>query len=227
MIPTTSLYDVEDVEAFVAGHLTRSRIILADRDEHDELLAEGITILYELADRYQPHMPGYTHPGRFSGYAAQLLPRRMQDAYYRLHPEHQTRRVNGRKIREHSPAPLSIHQEAKYLSANGEHTNGHCGRDFADTIALATTAVDPTLHAHHHEHTDPTRLPLVASAMSLMAPQDRLNARPILGHMIDQMPTDQIAQQLGTTRGHVVRVRKAFEIAIRQAQQDALEAEAA
>lgn len=91
MIPTTALFDVTDVEGFVAASLTRSHII-TNRDEHDELIAEGITILYELAHRYQPHMPGYTTPGRFSGYAAALLPRRMQDAYYRMHPEHLARR---------------------------------------------------------------------------------------------------------------------------------------
>lgn len=227
MIPTTSLYDVDDIESFVAASLTRSHIIY-NRDEHDELIAEGITILYELAARYQPHMPGYQHPGRFSGYAAALLPRRMQDAYYRLHPEHTARRVNGRKIREHGQPPISlqapIHHEGHELTRNGQAAGPIT---VADHMALATHALDPTLHTHHHQDTDPTALPLVASAMSLIPTEARHHARPILGHLTDGTPTDQIARALGTTRGHVVRVRKHFEIAIRQAQHDALEAEAA
>lgn len=225
MIPTTALFDVTDVEGFVAASLTRSHII-TNRDEHDELIAEGITILYELAHRYQPHMPGYQHPGRFSGYAAALLPRRMQDAYYRMHPEHLARRnKHGKRVRHHGEPPISLH--APLTCDDGSLRNGQAPATLFDTATLATTAIDPTLHTNHHANTDPTRLPLVASAISLLPPADRLHARPIIGHMIDQTPTDQIAQQLGTTRSEVVRVRKQFEIAIRQAQADALEAEAA
>lgn len=225
MIATTSLLDIDDVEGFVARCLVNSRV-RCTRDEHDELLAEGITILYELANRYEPHRPGYSTPGRFSGYAASLLPRRMQDAYYRLHPEHQRRNINGKRVREHGEPPISLH--APLHSQGRAMTNGHGDAGgpitLTDSISLATTAIDPTLHANQHEHTDPTRLPIVASAMSLIPTANRHQARPILAHIVDQVPTDQIAHRLGTTRGHVVRVRKHLEIAIRQAQTDAQEA---
>jgi hypothetical protein len=41
-----------------------------------------------LADRYKPQMSGYTQSGRFSGYAAMFLPRRLGDAWHKWHPEH-------------------------------------------------------------------------------------------------------------------------------------------
>lgn len=60
-------------------------------NEREELLAEGLVILLELAQRYRPlpARPGIdSQPGRFSGYASMFLPRRLGDAWHRWHPEH-------------------------------------------------------------------------------------------------------------------------------------------
>ena len=81
------LHDVDDVEAFVQATLNASGIAF-ERDERDELVLEGLAIMYRLADQFEPHRPGYSQPGRFSGYAAMFLPRRLTDAWHRLHPEH-------------------------------------------------------------------------------------------------------------------------------------------
>lgn len=82
-----SLYDVDDVEAFVQATLNNSNIDFSG-EERDELVLEGIAIMCDLAARYEPHRPGYQQAGRFSGYAAMFLPRRLGDAWHRLHPEH-------------------------------------------------------------------------------------------------------------------------------------------
>ena len=87
-----SLHDIEDVERFVANSLHRSGLPFKVQ-EQEELISEGICILYELAERFEPRRKGYAQAGRFSGYAAQFLPRRLGDAWHKRHPEH--RRIAG------------------------------------------------------------------------------------------------------------------------------------
>lgn len=87
-----SLHDIEDVERFVANSLHRSGLPFKPQ-EREELISEGICILYELAKKYEPKRTGYAQAGRFSGYAAQFLPRRLGDAWHKRHPEH--RRIAG------------------------------------------------------------------------------------------------------------------------------------
>lgn len=81
------LYDIDDCEGFVAATIQRAGITV-ETSEHEELMLEGLAILCELAGKFEPHRPGYSQPGRFSGYAAQFLPRRLGDAWHRAHPEH-------------------------------------------------------------------------------------------------------------------------------------------
>jgi len=86
------LHDIEDVERFVANSLHRSGLPFR-RQEQEELISEGLCILYELAEKFEPQREGYAQAGRFSGYAAQFLPRRLGDAWHKRHPEH--RRIAG------------------------------------------------------------------------------------------------------------------------------------
>lgn len=90
--------DVRDPAAFVQGTINRfcrataSRgPIVLSQDERDELHAEGLAILCKLAQEFEPHRDGYEQEGRFSGYAAMYLPRKLGDAWHRLHPEHTLR----------------------------------------------------------------------------------------------------------------------------------------
>lgn len=85
-----ALHDIANCEAFVQRTIDRSQIRYSPQ-EREELLAEGLTILFELAGKYKPLQarPGIDkQPGRFSGYAAMFLPRRLGDAWHRWHPEH-------------------------------------------------------------------------------------------------------------------------------------------
>lgn len=82
--------DVANAEAFVQRELNKTGIQFGS-DEREELLAEGLTILYELYEGYRPltARPGVDgEGGRFSGYAAMFLARRLGDAWHKLHPEH-------------------------------------------------------------------------------------------------------------------------------------------
>lgn len=102
------VHDIEDAEGFVAATIERSGIRPAPT-EHEELIAEGLAILYELAAKFEPQREGYDTPGRFSGFAAQFLPRKLGDAWHKLHPEH--RYVTGEDGKRHwvyFEAPASL-----------------------------------------------------------------------------------------------------------------------
>ena len=92
------MLDVNDAEAFVQATINRWQAPTRDRGrielsdwEREELAAEGMAILCKLRDQFKPRMAGYDQDGRFSGYAAQFLPRKLGDAWHRMHDEHQLR----------------------------------------------------------------------------------------------------------------------------------------
>lgn len=120
---TVQLHDIVDVEAFVGATMERSGLCaFLARDEHDELLAEGITILYMLAKIFEPQRAGYAQAGRFSGYAAQFLPRRLGDAWHKSHPEH-VRVVDGDGKRHwvYRDTPISLEE---YIAPGEENHKG-------------------------------------------------------------------------------------------------------
>lgn len=115
-----SLGDVLDVENFVGKTLRRSRIRFAS-DEFDELLCEGIAIMYQLNSKWDGR-------GRFSGYAAAYLPKRLGAAWHRLHPEHvEVTDHEGRRRFEYLEPPTSYegHLEAR----DGIDGSGRDGRE--------------------------------------------------------------------------------------------------
>lgn len=89
------LHDIRDPGAFVhatindfcRGRGTRAPIALS-LDERDELHCEGLAILHKLAAGYHSRLDGYEVDGRFSGYAASYLPKKLGDAWHKLHSEH-------------------------------------------------------------------------------------------------------------------------------------------
>lgn len=106
MIPTTvALRDIRDCVGFVAATMQKSRIIMSD-DEKEELLAEGLCILQGLSNKFDTQRDGYAQAGSFAGYAGAYLPKRLQDAWMKLHPEHHVRRApeGGRVYEYGSPA---------------------------------------------------------------------------------------------------------------------------
>lgn len=120
-----ALGDIDDVWNFVAGTLNRFERdagITLEKDERDELQLEGICILFELAGRFEPHRPGYAQAGRFSGYAAMFLPRRLGDAWHRSHPEHKyvTDPQTGKRRWEYLKGTVSLDQQ---IQRGGSGTN--------------------------------------------------------------------------------------------------------
>lgn len=79
----TSLHDVDDVYVFARKMVGVVRHHIAEHaltpDQWDEMQDEMVTILYELAARYDHHRPGYKQPGSFAGYAAKYAPKRALD----------------------------------------------------------------------------------------------------------------------------------------------------
>lgn len=82
-----SLKDVDDVEAFVITCVKRSGCN-APSDRWEELIAEGILLLYVMAENYQDQMPGYEVAGRFSGYAIKWLPRQIGQYWHKSQENH-------------------------------------------------------------------------------------------------------------------------------------------
>jgi hypothetical protein len=86
-----SLHDIGDVEMFIQAQLNEWRTNaghVLTVDEREELAAESLCILYELAARFEPHREGYAQAGRFSGFAAAYLPKKLGDAWHRRNPGH-------------------------------------------------------------------------------------------------------------------------------------------
>lgn len=117
-----AIHDIADAEGFVAATIERSGVKPSPA-EYEELLAEGLAILYDLAAKFEPHREGYESPGRFSGFAAQFLPRKLGDAWHRLHPEHRyvTDPETGKRRWIFYPSPDSL----DHILAGGDGSAVH------------------------------------------------------------------------------------------------------
>ena len=78
------LHDIHDSRAFVAAEIRKVNLQLTI-DERDELIQAGMQRLIRMARDYRPGIGGRDAAGsRFSGFAAQWLPRKLSDEYHRL-----------------------------------------------------------------------------------------------------------------------------------------------
>jgi hypothetical protein len=196
VIPKTSLRDVRDVEAFVAKHLVKSGVRFSP-DEHDEMLAEGIALLYELEAGFEEHRDGYEQAGSFAGYAASLLPRRMRDVYRRLHPEHLERRnPDGSREIEYAPPAVSLHHEDL--------------PQFGATMIVGPVPED-TYQPNGYEPP-----PMVASAMCWVPFEHRAHGRAlrVVELMEDGHGTDEIARLTVVNRREVGQIQGAIASAV-------------
>lgn len=135
------IYDVEDIEGFVNEMVLIAKIRCDGQAERDEIVCEGIVLLLNMAKNFKPQMEGYDKPGRFSGYCAAFLPRKISNAWYKMHPEHVQEQVelgDGRKVKRyrHGSRPDSIHQ---YLGAGNNDdgrgsTGGQLGSERTRTV---------------------------------------------------------------------------------------------
>lgn len=98
---TVVLHDVEDVEGFVHATLNdiaRKADVTIRGEERDELVLEGLTLMYELAGKYAPQEGHARQDSRFSGFAAYFLPKKLATAWHRLHENHRyTTRPDGKR----------------------------------------------------------------------------------------------------------------------------------
>lgn len=119
-----SLHDIEDVWDFVQATLHRQQIP-CEQDEREELAAEGLTILYALAAKYEQRRGGHPQDGRFSGFAAYFLPKKLLTAWHRLHPEHRyvTSSSDGKRFWLYLTPSVSLdaEQERQFESYVGNH----------------------------------------------------------------------------------------------------------
>lgn len=141
------VYDIEDAERFVAATVRKKLIKLRNKDERDEMNAEGMVILFDLARRYDPskERPN-TKPGHvcktvrcckpsFAGYASRLLPPKLLDAWHAHHPEHLLRtQPDGSRKYVYLVEACSLHDTGV---ATGSDARGHW-----TTRAQATHGMD-------------------------------------------------------------------------------------
>ena len=106
-----SLGNIENAEAFVRHCLRKGSAIRMTEDQREELIAEGLLLLCELWQRYEPERDkspsGTTHG--FYGYALYLLPRKLADVWHRSQPHHVVRtQADGSRIYEYLKEPKSL-----------------------------------------------------------------------------------------------------------------------
>jgi len=91
VIGKVKLHDIEDAEAFVRSCLAKARIrLVKGSQENEELVCEGLVLLCEMAGRFDGRWDREKHKEgmSFASWASIYLPKRLNDAYYALHPEH-------------------------------------------------------------------------------------------------------------------------------------------
>lgn len=93
-----SIYDVDDIEAFVRMCIKRSGVKPLVH-EWEDLVAEGVCLLWAMSNSYKPKLDGYEQEGRFSGYAIKYMPRKIRESYNRNteHALHRTQPDGTRK----------------------------------------------------------------------------------------------------------------------------------
>jgi hypothetical protein len=178
---TVRLHDIRDVEAFVAHSLDKSGVgQRVSSSEREDLLAEGITILYSLSENYQPHRPGYNQEGCFSGYAAQFLPRRLGDAWHAANPGHRRLTApDGSRTWAYEPAPASLDDEEAGVVA---------AQEFADELQ--------------------EDMPRVRAALARMQPWQQLGTCGMINLVLDGYGWDEIAELLNMSREQLGETRE-------------------
>jgi hypothetical protein len=187
-----ALHDIKDVESFVAANIHRSKVIFHDRGEREQFLADGVAILFELADKYRSRLDGYAQDGSFAGYAARFLPGRMRDAFHALHPEHIARRdADGRRVYEYGERPMSLqHEDMPQLAAT---------LAYMVATMVSATAWDPG--------------PTVSAALARV-PADFFMARRVVQDIDDGFSPDEIARRRRMNRSAVALTTAAVGSAI-------------
>jgi hypothetical protein len=104
-------------------------------DEHEELLAEGLLILCQMAEAYEPGFGGRDPAGsRFSGYAMKYLPGKLRDAWRRRHPEYCLSRRDGMSPWERRARCVSL-EAFSQPDPGHQHSHGDHARSLVELVA--------------------------------------------------------------------------------------------
>jgi hypothetical protein len=120
LLPKTSLRDIQDVEGFVINCIKRSGAPVQPH-EYEDLVAEGLCILYAMERKYIPKMTGYTKEGRFSGYAIKWMPRKMKEAWHKMHEECTLQTMPDKTRRWVRRQPAASWDALQEHARNGHH----------------------------------------------------------------------------------------------------------
>ena len=109
---TVRIWDVKEPEAFVRATIVKSKLKITDHHEREDVVAEGMAILIDLAGKFRPWIPGYAKEGSFAGYCSQYLPRKIWAAWHNMHPEHLLcMQEDGKKRYIYGEAPASLDEK--------------------------------------------------------------------------------------------------------------------
>jgi len=204
-----SLHNVQDAEAFVKHCIKKAGRLILTREEEEDLVATGLMILCELAQRYDPAkdksagLPGRTKG--FYGYALFQLPKKLGDAYHSARPHHVLRtQSDGSRKYEYLDPPTSFDdlQQEPAAATRIEHLY----RPSAYTCATGVTYAPP---------------PTIASAIPRMPKLDQ----PFAPHVVQQLEqgyvTKEIAASLKLAVRDVTSIQASLASAIHLVQQEA------
>ncbi len=191
---TVKLHNIDDAVGFTIDALRRSGIPAFDH-EREDLIADGLAILCDWADRWKPENYG-DGTGSFAGYCHTYLPMRLKDAWHRLHPEHAYKtQPDGTRRYEFGDAPLSIDYEMPHRE----------GPD-REPVTFADLLVGSTFHPDPHETCLPERV--------LAALPDDPNAEQVLTHLHHGYTARETARKVGVTVTQVTRIRSSVGSAL-------------
>lgn len=129
-----AVHDVRDARGFVIRALPN---VTLSPDAREELIAEGVRILLEMAERYRPGHGGRDPSGsRFSGYAARFLPGKLLDAWRRTEGHSCHHLPDGTRQWRPPPQtiPLSACEEDHVPQRQGAHQDEQIVTRLADAI---------------------------------------------------------------------------------------------
>lgn len=123
--PVVEIGDIRDAYGFVRGMIAKSGI-KAWGDAYEELICEGVLILCELHERYDPEKDT-GDKAAFAGYAAYLLPRKLTNSWHKLHPNHVLRTQEDGKRRyvyyQDSKSLDEMRENAQIYKESGTENN--------------------------------------------------------------------------------------------------------
>lgn len=190
-IPSVQLHNIRDAAAFVTSTLSRTNLTVDDT-EREDLIAEGLAVLIEMANAWKPERHG-NGTGSFYGYASTYLPRRLIDAWHRNHREHTYATLeDGTRRWEYGHAPDSIYD-----------SNG-------DPLPIVGTSHHPQLVPTSGYYPGDT----IAQALTRVPAEYRICALPVLRHLDDGYSLTETARHLSMTVRDVDQIRGAVSSAV-------------